>query len=139
MYLRAYPLSALTDIKLQQAKVVVNTYGHVLASLGTSTIAHPTSLLSHNIDEIKSSINILLNEVSEMDSNITHSLAQSYVFLGQFVSDEEAQIVVRGQAVLESSDLNPDELLYAEQSKNIISKVKLEMEALLLDIQSYLK
>ena len=132
-------MSSDSDIKLQQAKEIVNTYGHVLASLGTHTIAHPISLLSHNIDEIKSAINILLNEVSGLDNNITHSLAQSYVFLGQFVSDDEAQTVVRGQAVLESSDMNPDELQYAEQSKKIVSKIKLEMEALLLDIQSYLK
>jgi len=132
-------LSSNTDAKLQHAKEVVNTYGHVLGSLGTQTIAHPVSLLSHDIDEIKSSINTLLNTVSGMDNNITHSLAQSYVFLGQFVSDEEARIVVRGQAVLESSDMDPDELKYAEQSKKIISKVKTEMEALLVDIQSYLK
>ena len=132
-------MSAENDIKLQHARDVVNAYGHVLASLGSHTLAHPVSLLKHDIDEIKYAINLLLGEISEVDSNITHSLAQSYVYLGQFVSDEEAMVVDRGQAVLESSDLNPDELPYAEQSKKVINKVKLEMEALLLDIQSYLK
>lgn len=131
-------MSSEYDIKIQHARDVVNAYGHVLASLGSQTIAHPASLLDHDIDEIKSAINLLLTELSPVDSNITHSLAQSYVYLGQFVTDEEAMIVEHGQAVLESSDLNPDELQYAEQSKKIISKVKLEMEALILDIQTYL-
>jgi len=132
-------LSSEYDVKLYHARDVVSAYGHVLASLGSHTIAHPVSLLNHDIDEIKSAINLLLDEINEADNKITHSLAQSYVFLGQFVSDEEAMIVDRGQAVLESSDLNPDELVFAEQSKKIISKVKVEMEALVQDIQPYLK
>jgi len=132
-------LTSKYEIKLQSARDIVTAYGHVLASRGDQTLAHPLSSLSHNIDEIKSAINLILDEVSGMDSTVTHSLAQSYVYLGQFVSDEEARMVAHGQAVLESSDLNPDELIFAEQSKTVINKIKLEMEALLLDIQPYLR
>jgi len=39
---------------------------------------------------------------------------------------------------LQSSDLDPDELKYADKAETILNRVKLDMEALLGDVQAFL-
>lgn len=126
------------DQNLEAAQNVVNDYGHLLAQLDGTCYAHPISRLPRTKEEIKNAIQLLLWELQGEDDTICGSLAQSYVYLAQFVEDEEAEIVSRGQAVLQSSDLDPDELDYADKAAPIINRIKLEMESLMSDIKAFI-
>jgi len=123
---------------LTNAQEIVNAYGHVLAQLDNGSWVHPVSCLPYDVDTIKSAIHLLLWELNGQDKAICNSLAQSYVFLAQFINDEEAAMAARGQALLQSSDLDPDELKYADKAETILNRVKLDMEALLGDVQAFL-
>ncbi|MCG6887553.1 MAG: hypothetical protein LJE74_10115 [Proteobacteria bacterium] len=126
------------DQNLEAAQNVVNDYGHLLAQLDGTCYAHPLSRLPRTKEEIKNAIQLLLWELQGEDDTICGSLAQSYVYLAQFVEDDEAEIVSRGQAVLQSSDLDPDELDYADKAAPIINRIKLEMESLMSDIKAFI-
>ena len=123
---------------LQSAQNIVTEYGHLLAQLESTSYAHPLSRLPYDKDEIKSAIHLLLWELHGQNQDVSNSLAQSYVYLAQFVDDTEAETVARGQAVLQSSDLDPEELIYADQAVVIINRIKVEMENLMQDIKSFL-
>ena len=87
---------------LNTAQNIVTEYGHLLAQLDSNSYAHPLSRLPYDKDEIKSAIHLLLWELHGQNQNISNSLAQSYVYLAQFIDDTEAETVSRGQAVLQS-------------------------------------
>ena len=123
---------------LNTAQDIVTEYGHLLAQLDSDSYAHPLSRLPYDKDEIKSAIHLLLWELHGQNQNISNSLAQSYVYLAQFIDDTEAETVSRGQAVLQSSDLDPEELIYADQAVVIINRIKVEMENLIQDIKTFL-
>lgn len=123
---------------LQNAQNIVTEYGHLLAQLESTSYAHPLSRLPYDKDEIKSAIHLLLWELHGQNQDVSNSLAQSYVYLAQFVDDTEAETVARGQAVLQSSDLDPEELIYADQAVVIINRIKVEMENLMQDIKTFL-
>ena len=123
---------------LLSAQDVVTEYGHVLAQLDTVSYAHPLSRLPYDKDQIKSAIHLLLWEVHGENQDISNSLAQGYVYLAQFIDDAEAATVARGQAVLQSSDLDPEELAYADEAAVIINGIKAEMETLMQDIKTFL-
>ena len=123
---------------LQAAQDIVTEYGHLLAQLDSNSYAHPLSRLPYDKDAIKSAIHLLLWELHGQNQNISNSLAQSYVYLAQFIDDTEAETVARGQAELESSDLDPEERIYADQAVFIINRIKVEMENLMQDIKTFL-
>ena len=123
---------------LRAARDVVNEYGHLLAQLDGTSYAHPLSRLPGTKEEIQNAIQLLLWELHGEDDAICGSLAQSYVYLAQFIEDEEAEVVMRGQAVLQSSDLDPEELKYADQAALIINRIKLEMETLMADVKAFI-
>ncbi|MDX1823561.1 MAG: hypothetical protein R3354_02515 [Thiohalomonadales bacterium] len=123
---------------LQVAQDIVTEYGHLLAQLDSSSYAHPLSSLPYDKDEIKSAIHLLLWELHGQNHEVSNSLAQSYVYLAQFVDDTEAETVARGQAFLQSSDLDPEELIYADRAVVIINRIKVEMENLMQDLKGFL-
>ena len=126
------------ETNLQAAQYIVTEYGHLLAQLDTASYAHPLSRLPYDKDKIKSAIHLLLWEFHGENQDITNSLAQSYVYLAQFIDDAEAATVARGQAVLQSSDLDPEELAYADEAALIINRIKAEMENLMQDVRTFL-
>ncbi len=123
---------------LHAAQDIVTEYGHLLAQLDTASYAHPLSRLPYDKDQIKSAIHLLLWELHGENQEISNSLAQSYVYLAQFIDDAEAATVARGQAVLQSSDLDPEELSYADEAATIINRIKAEMENLMQDVKTFL-
>lgn len=124
--------------QLQEAEGIVTAYGHLLAELGSSCYAHPQSRLPADKEQIKSAIHVLLWELQGQQTAICNSLAQSYVYLAQFVEDSEAAIVARGESVMQSADLDPEELRYADQAAPIIDRIKADMEELMLDVKAFL-
>lgn len=125
--------------QLKQAQQIVNAYGKLLAQLDASHYGHPESSLPHDKDQIKSAIHLLLWELDGSDKTICDSLAQSYVYLAQFVPDDEAAIVARGQFFLSSSDFDESHLADADQAAKIVNKIKLEMEALIEDVRKFVR
>ncbi len=124
---------------LEAAQRLVSAYGQVLASLDGSGWAHPRSLLPAPPDQIMAAIHRLLAFLADADSAVCQSLAQSYVYLAQFVDDEEAETVRRGQAALGAQPPDPSELPHADEAARIINRIKLEMENLVQDVQIYLR
>ena len=126
------------ETKLLAAQDIVTEYGHLLAQIDSTSYAHPLSRLPYDKDQIKSAIHLLLWELHGENQDISTSLAQSYVYLAQFIDDADAATVARGQAVLQSSDLDPDELVYADEAAIIINRIKAEMENLMQDVTTFL-
>jgi len=126
------------EAKLLAAQDIVTEYGHLLAQIDSTSYAHPLSRLPYDKDQIKSAIHLLLWELHGENQGISDSLAQSYVYLAQFIDDTEAATVARGQAVLQSSDLDPEELPYADEAAIIINRIKAEMENLMQDVKTFL-
>ena len=124
---------------LQQAQIIVNEYGKVLATLDGSVYGLPESSLPHAKDKIKSAIHLLLWELEGESSQVCESLAQAYIYLAQFIPDEEAAIVASGQTFLKSSDFDDEHIDEAEQAARIINRIKLEMEALLDDVRAFMR
>ncbi len=124
---------------LEDAQRLVNAYGRVLAGLDEAAYAHPRSKLPAPPDRIMAAIHRLLDFLEDADAEVSRSLAQSYIYLAQFVDDEEAATVARGQAAMRAQPPEPAELPYADEAARIINRIKLEMENLLQDVQIYLR
>jgi len=110
-----------------------------LANLSDGTWAHPVSILPCPPDTIKNAIHLLLWELKGQDKTICSSLAQSYVFLSQFIDDDEAKLVNDSQHMLQSSDFDEQGLVLAEKAQTIVNRIKLEMESLMEDVKMFLE
>jgi len=126
-------------LELEEAQRLVNAYGQVLAALNGGVWAHPRSLLPAPPEQIMAAIHRLLAFLADTDSAVCQNLAQGYVYLSQFVDDAEADTVRRGQAALGAQPPDRSGLLHAHEAAQIITRIKLEMENLLQDVQIYLR
>lgn len=124
--------------QLKNAQQVVNAYGKILAQLDASNYGHPVSLLPYAKDEIKSAIQLLLWELQGESEEISNSLAQSYVYLAQFIPDDEADIIAEGQRFLASSNFDDDHIEEAGEAARIINRIKLEMEEMIVDVRKFM-
>lgn len=124
--------------ELATAQQYVQQYGQILAMQDGSSYGLPVSLLPCDKDQLKAHIQLLLWEIGEQDKTICNSLAQSYVYLAQFITDDEADIVTRGQAVMQSSDMGHDDWQLVEDASRIINQIKLEMEALMAEVKPFI-
>lgn len=125
--------------QLKQAEEIVNAYGKVLAQLDAGNYGHPQSLLPFGRDEIKSAIQLLLWELEGENQAICNSLAQSYVYLAQFIADDEADIIAEGQRFLSSSNFDDSHIEEAGEAARIINRIKLEMEEMILDVRKFMR
>lgn len=125
--------------QLKNAEQIVNAYGKVLAQLDGINYGHPQSLLPCDREEIKSAIQLLLWELEGDEQDICNSLAQSYVYLAQFIPDDEAQIIATGQSILSSSNFDDAHLEEADEAARIINRIKLEMEEMILDVRKFMR
>ena len=119
------------------AKDIVNAYGKVLAGLEHVNAALPASLLPYSKDEIKASLQTLLWVLDGTDETILNSLAQAYVYLEQFISDNKVEIVARGQAALQSADPQHSDWQYVNEANNIITQIKAAMEESMQDMRLF--
>ncbi len=126
--------------QLRQAQAVLNDYGRVLAEAEDPTWGLPASRLPHPKDTIKNAIQILLWEVGDTGGGeVSTSLVEAYVFLAQFIPDEDAEILARGRAALASGDPAHPDLECADRAARIVNEIKLEMEALLAEVRIFLR
>ncbi|MGD8484797.1 MAG: hypothetical protein PVJ63_11900 [Thioalkalispiraceae bacterium] len=124
--------------ELDNAQQLVQQYGQILSQLDASSYGHPQSLLPCDKDKLKSALMLLLWEVNQQDKTINDSLVQAYTFLAQFIDDDNAQVVAKSQAIMQSSDMGHEDWQSVESATRIINEIKLEMEELLRDVKPFL-
>lgn len=126
------------DKKIEQAESIVNTYGALLNNLKHVNTALSVSLLPEKKDVIKQAIQTLLWELEGLDDITRNSLVQGYVFLEQFLPEDQVEILARGQAAIQSADPEHEDWAYADQANNIVTNIKVAMENALQEMSIYL-
>ncbi len=118
---------------LGMATRVVSDYGKVLARVEPGVYGLPESLLPHSRETIRYAIVTLLRKLGPEHPEVREGLRQGYVYLAQFVADEEAEIVSRGQAT--ATGVHADDSA-AEPAMRIINRIKLDMERALEEMRA---
>ena len=129
-----------TTIDIQQAEIIVSEYGKLLSSIEPSIYGIPSSTLPYDKEQIKTAIQTLILAVDKDNKEIHDGLTQAYVYLAQFISDEQVKIAENGRAILESDsensdERNPEDFELANQAIQIINSIKSEMESLMSEIR----
>ena len=119
---------------LALATKVVGDYGKVLARVEPGVYGLPESLLPHPKPAIREAIVSLLEQLGPDQLEIKEGLRRGYVYLAQFVSDAEAEIVSRGQASINGSGRDSET---AEPAMRIINRIKLDMERAVEEMGGY--
>lgn len=127
-----------TDKKIEQAESIVNTYGELLNRLKHVNTALSESLLPAKKETIKQAIQTLLWELEGLDAITRNSLIQGYVFLEQFLPEDKVEILVRGQAAIQSADPDHEDWPYADQANDIVTGIKVSMENAMQELSIYI-
>jgi hypothetical protein len=120
---------------LALATKVVGDYGKVLARVAPDVYGLPQSLLPHPKTQIREAIVSLLEQLGPDQVEIKEGLRRGYVYLAQFVSDDEAEIVSRGQATINGT--GSGDAASAEPAMRIINRIKLDMERAVEEMGAY--
>ena len=138
-----------TTENIEQAEVIVSDYGRLLSTIEPSIYGIPLSLLPYEKEIIKAAIQTLLLSIENKNDEINDGLTQAYVYLAQFIPDEDAKIAQQGRLILESDSLdtdipqddkpvansNTETLELANQAVQTINGIKSEMENLMNEIR----
>ena len=127
-----------TDKKIEQAENIVNSYGDLLNKLKHVNTALSVSLLPAKKETIKQAIQTLLWELEGLDAITRNSLIQGYVFLEQFLPEDKVEILVRGQAAIQSADPDHEDWPYADQANDIMTDIKVSMENAMQELSIYI-
>lgn len=119
---------------LAMATRVVTDYGKVLAAVRPDVYALPQSLLPHPKERIREALRALLLEMPADQVELREGLARGYVYLVQFVPDQHAAIITRGQAGLSGADESGSAA--AAYANRLINEIKAAMEAAVEEIGS---
>ena len=125
--------------KIEKAEVIVSAYGAILSKLTHVNTAIPESILPHKKQVIRQALETLLYEIENLDQQIINGLIQSYVYLEQFISDNNVEIYNRGQVAIQSADPDHPYWKYADEAEQIINKVKAAMEDAMHDMRIYIR
>ena len=120
---------------LAMATKVVSDYGKVLSLVEPGVHGLPESLLPHTRDSIRFAILTLLRELGPDHPEVKEGLRQGFVYLAQFVADDDAALVSRGQASVAGTGSDEKS---AEPAMRIINRIKLEMERAVEEMRDYL-
>jgi len=121
------------DLELSQK--IVADYGRLLSSMQPSFYGLPLSKLPYTITEIKDAIYAVLNAINHEEKMIIDSLKNAYVYLGQFIPDDEIITVDQAMGSLKNTNNAAADTKDIEQAGFITSKIKLRMENNLEEIQ----
>lgn len=119
---------------LGMATRIVSDYGKVLSRVEPGVYGLPESLLPHAREKIRMAITTLLKQIGPGHPEVKEGLRQGYVYLAQFVSDDEAEVVARGQASASGSGGDEGS---AEPAMRIINRIKLDMERAVEDMRGF--
>ena len=129
----------ISEQQLDFAEKVLAAYGNVLADMEPSFYGLPLSKLPYTITEIKDAIYCMLNVIDNNDPEIIDSLTNAYMYLGQFIPDDEILTVSQALGTLKDTQQATDDITDIEQAGFITSKIKLRMENNLEEIQLFLR
>lgn len=119
---------------LGMATKVVSDYGKVLSMVEPGVYGLPESLLPHARESIRFAILTLLRELGPGHPEVKEGLRQGYVYLAQFVGDEDAALVRSGQASVTAVNV---EDASAEPAMRIINRIKLDMERAVEEMRDF--
>ncbi len=119
---------------LGMATKVVSDYGKVLSMVEPGVYGLPESLLPHPRESIRFAILTLLRQLGIEHPEVKEGLRQGYVYLAQFVGDEEAQLAKNGQASV--TNVNVDDAS-TEPAMRIINQIKLDMERAVEEMRDF--
>lgn len=119
---------------LGMATRIVGDYGKVLARVEPGVYGLPETLLPHPREKIRYAIIMLLKQIGPDHPEVKEGLRHGYVYLAQFVPDDEADLVARGQA---SASGNGSDEASAEPAMRIINRIKLDMERAVEEMRAY--
>lgn len=120
---------------LAMAGRILRDYGRLLGEIEPGCCALPRSFLPYSRTAITEATLQVLPTLGKGDEALRDALIRGYVFLAQFVDDDEAERVANGQAQLDSLALNAGEQPQSPQALDalrVINRIKLEMEQSLL-------
>jgi hypothetical protein len=123
---------------IEKAEYIVHAYGELLADINEVGTAYPLSLLPYDKDFIRQAILTLLWEIHGMAPEIRAGLTSGYVFLEQFIPDRQYATLAKGQAVVQSGDLNHYDWVFADEASSILVQIKTAMENALLEMRLFL-
>lgn len=128
---------SVSQQQLEFAEKAIAAYGKLLSTIEPSFYGLPLSKLPYTITELKDSIYLVLNSI-ETNQQIIDSLTNAYMFLGQFIPDDEILIVQQALGHLKDSNKASSDTSNIEQAGFITSKIKIKMEDNLEEIQLFL-
>ena len=120
---------------LALATKVVRDYGKVLAEVIPGVHGLPESLLPHSKAQIRSAIFMLLENLEPEHTALKESLARGYVYLAQFVPDNEASLLAKPSAAPRQDAAAAD--ADNESAMRLINRIKLDMERALEDLRAF--
>lgn len=110
---------------------ILRDYGRLLGEIEPGCCALPRSFLPHPRPAIHAATLHVLPRLAQGDEALRDALIRGFVFLNQFVDDDEAQRVADGQAQLDTLALEAGELPQSPQALDalrVVNRIKLEME-----------
>ena len=119
---------------LGMATKVVSDFGKVLSMVEPGVYGLPESLLPHTRESIRFAILTLLRQLGPEHPEVKEGLRQGYVYLAQFVGDEDAAMVRNGQASVTDATVVDGN---AEPAMRIINRIKLDMERAVEEMRDF--
>lgn len=114
---------------------ILRDYGKVLGEIEPGCAALPRSFLPHPRGAIQEATLRVLATLDPGDDALRDALIRGFVFLAQFVEDDEAECVAEGQAQMDALALEAGSEPQSPQARDalgVVNRIKMEMEQALI-------
>ena len=131
---------------LAMATKVLNDYSKVLAALEPANLGFAQSFLPHSKAAIRQATITALSHLGAAQPQLREALQRGYVYLEQFVPDDEAEVLMLAALPAPATDApNADLARLSEQTalregrqvNEIVSRIKADMTRALQEIKSF--
>ncbi len=114
---------------------IVSEYGNILNQTDSGLYGHPDSCLPYEKSRIQEAILTVFEQLGQLRPDIRHGLIHGFVYLCQFVPDQDAALIAQGQDWL--SQNNPAHTPapgFVSESLKLINQIKANMESAMEEI-----
>lgn len=116
---------------------IVSDYGNILNQTDSGLYGHPESCLPYEKSRIREAILTVFQQLGQLRPDVRHGLIHGFVYLSQFVPDEEAVLIASGQHWLsQNSPADTPAPEYVNRSLQLINQIKADMESAMLEIET---
>ncbi len=115
---------------LSLATRILKDYGRCLAEVEPGSYGLPQSFLPYSKEKIAEAHRVTLAELGLERPELREALIRGYVYLQQFVSDDEAQQIADAHELLDPFG-NPDAAAATDENRaalEVVNRIKLAME-----------